>query len=649
MPELGTIFSKIANVFARRGPSTLASPGIVVPVGRKADTDFWEEYAKKGLTSLIPRQFLEYHKYELSNLANLNSTDILRLMVYIEPNVSHAISNYLRVFDSGYYLTAYKPNGTTHKEGEAFLNEVVMRLNNPQGNYFISDTSLTKLVLELATHTLLDGALSGEVEFDENYIAAGLHSIDPASINFNSRNGRVIPFQTTGIGEVPLDYPTIFYIPVDSIAGDPYGTNQILSVIQPVMNKFRLLQDFARALHNLGFDRIDIEIDQQAVIDSCKARGLTDPNMILAEIRRVVEEAKTAMQSLDADDNPVHLNLLTLKALEGKNASKGLDVQAVVNVLLSEIASGLKTYSTILGKRFGGDTEGYTSVEALLFIKLVEGFQAICKRLLDRMFTLILRVEGGIQAYASWEWLEPSLRPTYESAQYYSAYSLMLWEEEQLGAISQQERNSMVRKMLRRKGPPPSDAKRVDGFAPSSKSQPQRDVSQEDEKENKRGDTNRDRKTGEQQTIAIEQMVSAVKEIQPKVEKLDAIQGEIGIARHIAGESAARLDRFADRTQWGMNHLAEKTSKLAADFDKRISILEKTQEQSSNAILGVLSALPKETPQPPPAINIALPKIETNVTVEPGKPMKKVVSFRRDEHGMLGEAVLEEVEENSGA
>lgn len=616
-------------------------PTVAVPVGRKSDPDLLEQFSRKGIVSVIPRQFLEYHKYELSNLSKLNSIDILRLLVYIEPNVSHAISNYLRVFDSGYYLTAKKPNGSTHKEGESFLNEVVMRLNNPQGNGFIADTSITKTVLEFATHILIDGAIAGEVEFDENFKTSVVHSIDPATINFYSKDGRMIPYQGSGYNETKLDYPTIFYVPVDPIAGDPYGTNQILSVIQPVMNKFRLLQDFARALHNLGFDRIDIEINQEAVIESCKSRGITDPNIILLEINRVVTEAKTSLQDLEADDNPVHLDLLKLNSLEGKNASKGLDVQAVVNVLLSEIASGLRTYATILGKRFGGSTEGYTSVEALLFIKLIEGFQAICKRLMDRIFTLILQVEGGIQAYASLEWLEPSLRPTYESAQYYAAFSLMLWEEEMLGAISQQERNSLVRKMLRQKGPPPADASRTEGFSPSPKSQPQRDVSQEDDKEKKRSDTNRDRKTGGgEQSIEGETLAASIKEeIAQKLEPIEKMRGEIKIAHETSRENASKMERFSERITWGLNHIAEKTGQIALDFEKRIGVVEKNQEKNSGMILGALNALPKE----PAPINIALPKIETNVTVEPGKPMKKVVNFQRDAKGMMSRALMEEV------
>jgi hypothetical protein len=155
----------------------------------------------------------------------------------------------------------------------------------------------------------------------------------------------------------------------------------------------------------------------------------------------------------------------------------------------------MKSYATILGKRFGGSTEGYTSIEALLFIQLIVGFQSIVERLLERMFTLALQVEAGIQAYADWEWYEPSLRPIYESSQYFSTYSLMLWEEEQSGAISQDERNRRVRRMLKLKGDPPADAKRDPDFSPSGKNNPQRDVSQEAEKERKRKESNRDRRS----------------------------------------------------------------------------------------------------------------------------------------------------------
>ena len=233
-------------------------------------------------------------------------------------------SNYLRVFDSGYFLTARKPNGSIHSQGETFLHDLVNRLNNPMGGGFIADNSLTQLVLQFAAHILIDGAISSEIVFNADHKIVEICNIDPATITFKIVVDRLVPVQGMAYGmealtlETSLDFPTIFYIPVDPIANDPYRTNQIISVIQAVMNKFRLLQDFARALHNLGFDRIDVMINQQSILESCKARGITDPTRIIDEIKEVIAQGRQSLQSLEADDNPVHLDNLKLTPLRAK-------------------------------------------------------------------------------------------------------------------------------------------------------------------------------------------------------------------------------------------------------------------------------------------------------------------------------------------
>jgi len=482
--------------FLKRKPITNLSLGSKsIAVGRKTLDALTSLTAFSNIFTYVPRQFKEYHKFDLTQLSKLNSTDLIRLLVYIEPTVSHAFSNYLRVFDSGYFLTARNPNGKVHDQGQAYLDGLIDRLNNPNQQGFSFDQSLSNFYLQCASSVLLEGAVSAEIAFDENYRVMGLYSVDPMTIDFKWDGKRSYPVQGSGFSEVSLDYRNFFYIPVDPIAGDPYGTNQVLPAIQAVMSKLRLLQDFARVLQNLGFDRIDISINQEQVLVAAKAQGITQPDKIVAFIDKVIAEANTSLENLEVDANPVHLDTLTLSALGGKNMQAGANLQAIVDVLMSDIASAMKSYATILGKRFGGSTEGYTSIEALLFIQLIVGFQSIVERLMERMFTLALQVEAGIQAYADWEWYEPSLRPIYESSQYFASYSLMLWEEEQLGAISEDERNRRVRRMLKLKGDPPADAKRDPDFSPSGKNNPQRDVSQEDEKERKRKESNRDRRS----------------------------------------------------------------------------------------------------------------------------------------------------------
>lgn len=631
-------------------PSSLAA-ATTVPASRKS-LEYATLYGDQNLFTYIPRQFQEYHRFSLERLQLLSSTEILRLLCYVEPNVSHAISNYLRVFDSGYFLTARKPNGSIHEQGANFLRDLMNRLNHPAGPGFSPDTSINQFALKLATHILLDGAISAELVFDENQKVVEVCSIDPATIEFKTAgNNRLIPVQGYGLAatEVPLDYPNIFYIPVDPIAGDPYGTNQIISVIQAVINKFRLLQDFARALHNLGFDRIDVQISQESILEACKARGMSDPKAIVDEIQSVVAQARRSLQSLEADDNPVHLDTVGLKALEGRNSSQGLDVQAIVNVLLSDIASGLKTYATILGKRFGGSTEGYTSVEALLFLKLIQGFQAISKRLLDRLFTLALQVEAGIQAYADWVWMEPSLRPKYEAAQYYAAYSLMLFEEEKLGTISQGERNFMIRNMLGQNGPPPPDAKREEDFRPSgNQPTPQRDVSQEAGKEKKRQEANRDRKTGGNGQESMEIVDPLAQVVNLLVEQIFKRDESFIFALSQVREDFLRITRdFSDRLARSNVVTSEEIGRLRVEIrdsvnglneDQRkalFGLVAQVQENYSVALGKVVDGLPKQ-------INVVMNAIPVDLHLSQALA-KRTVTFSRDETGMLNAARMEEV------
>jgi hypothetical protein len=108
---------------------------------------------------------------------------------------------------------------------------------------------------------------------------------------------------------------------------------------------------------------------------------------------------------------------------------------------------------------------------------------------------LIIQVEGGIQGWVDFEFLEPSIRPTYEAAQYFTAFQTMLYQAERLGHVSQYESSRLIRKMLKLKGDPPADAKRDDNYDPGGSSQPQRDASQERGKEESRRRTRNEQRT----------------------------------------------------------------------------------------------------------------------------------------------------------
>ena len=491
---------KIPRFWASRGASQPTDAQAIidratVSTGRKAiDTS-----TSSSQQSFLPRSEAEYHARNLDSLAAMGSQDLLKLLFRIDSTASHALSNFLRIFDSGYFMVAKDFEGKPLEPAQQFLDGLIGRYERPVIEGFSGDTSISALYCNSIVYALFTGAIAAEVEFDPGYVNLGIHLIDPLLIQFREEDSggtrRNVPYYVSGRDRIPLDFKNFLYFPIDPMPGDVYGTSQFLSAIVPILSKVRLLQDFARALRNLGFDRIDITIEEEALIDACRKKGIKDPEKIEEVINRVVEQARDSFASMEVDDNPAHLSSIQLAPLEGKNSGRQLDIGAIVNILMSDIASGLKTFATILGKAFGRSTEGYQSVEALLYMRMVEGFQNIIKRFMERVFTLIVQVEGGFQANVDFEFMEASIRPIYESAQYYAAYQHMLFEAEKLGHISQAENSRRVRRMLKLRGEPPPDAIRDENFSPTTPNSPQRDASQESDKETRRASTNRERRT----------------------------------------------------------------------------------------------------------------------------------------------------------
>ena len=77
----------------RKPPINLSIGSKSIAVGRRTTDALTSTLTSSNIFTYVPRQFKEYHKYDLTQLSKLDSTDLIRLLVYIEPTVSHAFSN----------------------------------------------------------------------------------------------------------------------------------------------------------------------------------------------------------------------------------------------------------------------------------------------------------------------------------------------------------------------------------------------------------------------------------------------------------------------------------------------------------------------------------------------------------------------------
>ena len=69
----------------------------------------------------LPRQYREFQNKDLNEIGNWSHENILKVIRATSPEASHAISLYLRLFDSGYVIEVTNLNGVPHKQGQELV------------------------------------------------------------------------------------------------------------------------------------------------------------------------------------------------------------------------------------------------------------------------------------------------------------------------------------------------------------------------------------------------------------------------------------------------------------------------------------------------------------------------------------------------
>jgi len=446
--------------------------------------------------AMLSRSYQEYHNKDLTDLSSWDHKNILKVLRCISPEVSHAITTYLRVFDSGYSLEVKKPNGTLHNEGKDALLKIINQIEETDITGFALPKSIRDLALKYALDCLFKGAIAGELVFDKRFNVQSIDYVDPWSIDFETDKDRWIPTQDQMGKIVVLDIPNFIYIPVDPLGDDPYGEEQLTSAIQPIIFKAMVMQDLRMAIHTNGWRRLNFKILEESILKNIPPQIKKDPKELKAFFQSTITDIIDTYKSLKPDDNIVHTDSIEVGALE---TAKGMmfDPQPLLVVIDNQISNALKTFQIVLSKKFGGGSEGFTSGEMVLYIKLVGGFQKIVESLFEKAFSLALRIQSGILADVNMKFYKPELRSDLELAQWRTQEIdniTTLYDEQAIGLIEKQTR---LRELGQFDGALPDDLleeRRVSNGGDTN--QPERPSSSEADKEKKRKETNRDRRSG---------------------------------------------------------------------------------------------------------------------------------------------------------
>lgn len=376
-------------------------------------------YGGGGAFSSLPKRTQRDLGLDERRFNNMKIEDLIDILIDAHPDVSFALWNFIRISNSGYKITVNKiSNGKRWKQAEEELQEIFNRLELPNMDRFEKSHSLKKVINQLILSVVTRGAAAVELvltpDLDD---VAFLAPVDPATVEFKFENQRFVPYQD--FGKVSLDIPTFFFEGLDERIDDPYGRTPLVSALSIVLFQLQILNDIKAVVHNQGYPRFDIKIVEEVLLNRMPINIRNNEQEKQKWLKERLNEIIAMYNDLEPDDTFVHYDSVEIDMVGGKGNGGGalIDPQKLMTVIDNLIMSGLKTLSTILGRRSTGNTESFAKLEIKLYLQGVKAIQEVVVNVLERALTLALNIKGK-QGIVKFEFEPVEIRTELEQEQF---------------------------------------------------------------------------------------------------------------------------------------------------------------------------------------------------------------------------------------
>lgn len=376
------------GLFNRKSAKSRDKPTYNTPTGRQT-------MIGNGYFSTLSH----YHSRTKDVLKTLRSipeeTAAIEFLKKVNPDVSMAVWNFVRLANQGHEMHFYSLDGKTRMtEIEDKWREFAARINE------ISNSGLDGLIDQLHYSSFLLGAMSVEAEVTpKRNDIYDIYPVKPQTIEWEIKeiNGRKtwVPYQYNNFTKVYLDkeHANFFWVPADPDIGDPRGTLNLSPVLQAVDFQMQILQDLQAVLHHQGYPKNDISIDIEKLMQICPAHIKNDTVKLNEWINGNIENMRKSVENMPPDGDYIHTSDSTINKNVGANAARSLDVRAVSELVDVQILNGLKQLGTF-ANRSAGKTETWSTVEFLIMTQGIKSCQRGSKRMIEEISRLWLRVRG---------------------------------------------------------------------------------------------------------------------------------------------------------------------------------------------------------------------------------------------------------------
>lgn len=382
-------------------------PAAKIVKGRQS-FDRPDEVMRAGLQfalQLSSEELWRDHNLDEQALDQMPLSRLVELICDLSPEVSKGVWDFLRLCNPGWEYSVMEPGSDIESNaGKQVIDEFIATLKERHG-------SMDVVISQLFLGGFLRGGIAAELVFAEDRMTAfELATPDPGSFRFRTVTDRLLKVrwqigQNQQQGFVPLEFPTIKYIPIDPLPGKPQGRAPISAALFGAIFLLGLLHDVRRVVAQQGWPRLDIEVMLEALAAALPDEAVNDPDEFKRHVEDVISQVKEVYSALEPDDTYIHTSVTKVNSPVGTVDSKSLSfIDKLIETVERLTIRGLKSIPLLHGVT-DGVSEANANRQWEIHVAGIKSIQHLVESLLESLLGLVLQARG-IQARVDWKFAE---------------------------------------------------------------------------------------------------------------------------------------------------------------------------------------------------------------------------------------------------
>lgn len=449
------MFKKLSAIFGRSAP--VAAVAGMPPEDTSVKTPSKEQVIPKFLGktkgATIRDNSSNMTNTALSALTRTKATmnETVKELVLASPDLFATVMRKVTTaVTTEYTVIAYDQTGRVDEASTELMQAFTRRLDYsaPDFTKFHRSTDFRSLSAVLLYDDLRYGGMSVELVLGKGRLPSYLKPISARLLTWADDTPGTYPIYKGPNGDIPLNFPTIFYTASLQDSETAYAESPLQAAIQACLWDFEFTDALRKAAIKNLLGRIVVSINTEEFKKSLPLAVQQDPKALKEYMQSLVSDLEAQMNGLEPEDALVIYDILKVDTIQDKNRSEDRSIEVLKELINGRITAGATILPSVIGR--GADSTA-ASMEAQLFVNSATKLQQQLNILYSRALTLAARVMGK-PVTVQFQYAEANLRPKLELASFDAVRQSTILERLSVGLITDTEASILLTGTLPPKG-----------------------------------------------------------------------------------------------------------------------------------------------------------------------------------------------------